>query len=288
MTRIIILASLATLPLAMACKDKGDDTGTPGDGGATDGGTMDGGTGDGGTTDGGTTDGGTELSFTLAGTAIDLATSTPAAEGLCIRAINPDPAVTGGEPVTMAESTIGAGGAFSIAGVNDTPAFGILVSVFDCKGAGAVLATATPVLPPLYADVMTGDTISGLTAFSISGAYADGIDASLAAAGYVGSIWKVGGLMGGVWDSSYMPIEGATVTGASGTVYYQDAVSADGLFTNAKTGLNTSTIASGGALFLIPEAPIGGYSATAVGYTFPTNTLGSSPGSVIFAPVIAE
>ena len=111
---------------------------------------------------------------------------------------------------------------------------------------------------------------------------------SLAGAGYVGTIWDDGGLMGGVWDSAITPIEGATVTGASGTVYYQDGVAADGLFTTKGVGLNTSTSAAAGALFLIPKAPISGYSADADGYTFPTNTLGSSAGSIVFAPIIAE
>lgn len=291
MKHFILAMSLATLGLGAACGDKDDDTGHDQDGGAMDGGAADGGTADGGTADGGADgggDGGGEtIDFTLSGTAIDLATSTPAAEGLCVRAVNPDPAVTGGDPITMAEGTVGAGGAFSMSGVDAKPAFGILVSVLDCDTDVTVLTTATPVLPPLYADVEAGGEVSGLTAFSINAMYADGMDASLAAAGYGNSIWKAGGLMGGVWDSTYAPIGGATVTGASGTVYYQDGDARDGLFTT-KGALNTSTIAPAGALFLIPEAPIGSYSASASGYTFPSNTLGSTPGSIIFAPVIAE
>lgn len=287
MKRFMLVASLATLGLTLACKDKDDDTGGTTDGGAADGGTADGGTADGGTADGGS-DGGSDVNFTLSGNGVDLASGTPAMEGLCVRAINPDPAVTGGEPITMSESTIGAAGAFTLTGVDTKPAFGILVSIYDCESKGTVLATATPVMPPLYADIAVGGEVSGLTAFSINAMYADGIDASLAGVGFTGgSIWDIGGLMGGVWDSSFMPLEGAVVTGAS-TVYYQDGNPGDsGLF--ATTGaLNTSTVAAGSSLFLVPAAGIGGYSATLSGYTFPTNTLGSSPGSIIFAPIIAE
>ncbi|MCB9777652.1 MAG: hypothetical protein H6742_03735 [Alphaproteobacteria bacterium] len=300
MNRIPLIALFGASTLFLACGDKDGDTGgtdttdatdTDTDTDAdTDADTDTDGTDtdtDGTDTDTDTDDTATALSYTLSGTAIDGATQTPAAEGLCVAALNPDAAVTGGETVTMASGTVGAAGSFSIEGVDDTPSFGILISVFDCDDADSVLTTATPVLPPVYAGVETGDTISGLTAFSISAAYADGIDASLAAVGFAdGSIWDIGGMMGGVWDNTYSPINGATVTGAS-TVFYQDGDAADGLFSTGG-GLNTSTVATGGSIFLIPAAPIGGYSATASGYTFPTNTLGSSAGSIVFAPIIAN
>jgi hypothetical protein len=204
--------------------------------------------------------------------------------------VNPDPAVTGGAPIVMADSTIDASGDFSIAGVDAVPQFGILLSISDCLVTGtgaAVLTTATPVTPDKYAGVATGDTISGMTAFSISQAYANGIDASLAAAGYTGSIWVDGGLMGAVWDMSLAPIGDATVTGTTDTVYYQDGDASDGLFTTGAS-LNTATQPSGGAIFLLPKAAIAPYSATAAGYTFGSNLLGSNPGSIVFAPLIAQ
>lgn len=284
-TSLGIWPGLLTLALVAACSDKGGESGTTGVTDDTAPTTNNDDTGGTTTTDdtGGTT---TALSYTLEGQALDLATHDVAAAGLCVVAFNADAAVTGGDPVEMARATVAAGGVFSISGVDAKPAFGILLSVRDCNDEGTVVPTATPVLPSAYSSVVTGDTISGLAAFSVSAAFGAGIDGSLAAVGYPGTIATDGALMGGVWDNTYTPIDGATVTGAT-TVFYQDTDSADGLYSTG-TSLNAATSAAAGSLFLIPAAAVSTYSATAEGYTFGGNTLGSSPGSIVFAPIIAN
>ena len=158
------LATLATFGLTFgACKKTTDDSGITTDGGGTDGGGTDGGT-DGGGTDGGGTDGGgtATIDFTLSGSTVDLMSHSAVAAGTCIDAVNPDPAVTGGDPIIMASAKIGSDGSFSIAGVDAKPAFGILLSIKDCTGGTAVLTTATPVLPTLYTAVDVGGEVSGL------------------------------------------------------------------------------------------------------------------------------
>ena len=283
MNRIPYLAALAGLALTFGCNgDKNDDSGLTETDADTD--------ADSDADSDADTDADTDadiISFTLEGSTFDVLTQGAAAEGLCISAINPDPAVSGGDPITMATATLDASGNFSIAGVDAKPSFGILMSITDCAEEGTVIATATPVPAPSYADLVEGDTLSGLTAFSINVTYAGYIDGSLAAAGYSGTgIEADGALAGFIVDNTLTPIDGATVTGAA-SVYYQDADSTDGLFTTG-TDVNAATVAMGGSMFFVPQAGVGAYSASASGYSFPTYTLGSSPGSVVFAPLVAE
>src|SRR5688500_16412285 len=53
--------------------------------------------------------------YDVTGNAIDVATQAPAAEGLCVRLLNPDSAVGGGQPTELGTGTLGAGGAYSFA-----------------------------------------------------------------------------------------------------------------------------------------------------------------------------
>jgi hypothetical protein len=220
--------------------------------------------------------------------ALDLATSTPAAEGLCIAAFDPDPAVLGGDSEEIVASTIGAGGAYSIPGIDRKPAFGLIISVYDCvETDDTVFTSATPILPTDYADLPAGGELAGQTSFVINAAFRDGMQASMVAAGYGGDINKEGLMMGMVLDASLMPVDGATITGSATTVYYQDGDAKDGLYTTGAS-LNTETQAAGGALYAIPAAAISTYSADAAGLTFPTNTAGSSEGTALIVPMVAE
>jgi hypothetical protein len=227
----------------------------------------------------------TDVGFTIEGTTLDLMLSAPLGKGICVGAMNADAAVTGGDVVEMASALTDASGAYSIPGITEKPTFGILLSVHDCKTPGTtVLTSATPVQPASYADLNSGDVLSGTMAFVIDATYRDGIDASLAAMGFTDGITELGGLAGMVLDSSMTPLEGATVTGAK-MVFYQDGNPKDGLFTTGGVP-NTATIAAGGAFWLIPAAGISTYSAEYKGLSFPEAMAGSSEGSVMILPLI--
>ena len=78
-------------------------------------------------------------------------------------------------------------------------------------------------------------------------------------------------IIGIVADSVGTPLDGGTVTPATpgASVYYQDTDLADGLFS---TGLNvnTETQALAGAVYVIPAAPLDGYTGAAPGQTYTT------------------
>jgi hypothetical protein len=117
--------------------------------------------------------------------------------------------------------------------------------------------------------------------------FADGINASLATAGYLPDIWKVGMLYGTVYDNALTPLDGVTVSGAAASIYYMDADPADGLFTTGAT-VNTSTSAAASAVFVVPGAPITTYTAEADGYTFDSITLGALPGLALISAFYAD
>jgi hypothetical protein len=270
--------TLLTL-LLTACSGDGDTGGTTGDGGTTDGGTTDGGTSDGGTTDGG---------ITITGTANDLVTGAAAAEGLCIYAADPTAAITGGELTIIASGITDASGAWSLSNVSTSSQVGLLMLAQDCgKGTLAVMPTATGISSSSYSGLADGDTLADVTSYVVDSTLQAGIDASLAAAQYSGSIATEGALLGFVFDTGGTPLSGVTVTGTGSgtTTYYADADSTDGLFTSATTGVNSSTDAYANAMFVIPAAPIWSYTAEDGGaHTFASVLAGSQPG---YAVVVA-
>lgn len=225
--------------------------------------------------------------FTLMGGTLDIASGESAAKGLCIVALDPDPAITGGSPVELGDSTVKSNGNFIISGLEDTPGMGIMLQIEDCGGSTTVIPTATFIDPSVYEGASVGDIFSGLTACSIDDSYAESVDNSLDDAGYSGSIWEDGALAGFVLDKSQAPIDGAKISSSSASVYYQDANSSDGLFTSGGS-LNTKTSAAAGAIFFIPEAPIFSYSASASGYSFDSALAGSFPETVTVVPFIAH
>ena len=233
------------------------------------------------------TDTDADLGFTIEGTTLDMMMQAPLGEGICVAALNPDGAVTGGKVETMVETTTDATGAFVLPGIVDKPVFGILMSVYDCKLSGStVMTSATPVDTADYTGLNDGDVLTGKTAFVVNAMYRDGIDLSLQAVGYASDITTDGALAGMVLDSSFTPLDGATITGAD-TVYYQDADDSDGLFSTG-AALNTSTSALAGAFWIIPAAGISTYSADYAGLTFPEAMAGSSPGSIMIVPLVGE
>lgn len=284
MTRFITLSLALALPLALsACKDDDtDDTNVEGD---TDS-DSDADT-DTDTDADADTDADTDVGYTIEGSTYDIMAGMPVAEGLCVTAFNPDAVVTGGELVEMSTTTTDAAGAYSLPGIYDKPVFGILLSVFDCEVSGTtVMTSATPVNPADYNGLASGDVLSGTMAFVINADYRDGIDMSLAAMGYPSDITTDGALAGMVMDATHAPIEGAVVTGSNG-IYYQDANPSDGLFTTAGAP-NMATAAAAGAFWIAPGAGISTYSATYEDLVFPEAMAGSSAGSVMILPLIAE
>lgn len=273
------MRNLTLLTLLLTACSGGGDTGGAGDGGSTDGGSTDGGTSDGGTGDSG---------ITIAGTAADLVTGAAAAEGLCIYAADPTAAITGGELTIIASAETVAGGAYTLSNVSTSSQVGLLILAQDCgKGTIAVMPTATGISASSYSSLADGDTLSDVTSYVVDSTLQAGIDASLAAAGYTGSIAKQGALLGFVFDTGGTPLSGVTVTGTGSgtTTYYADSDSSDGLFTNASVGVNSTTDATANAMFVIPAAPIWSYTADDGGaHKFASVLAGSQPG---YAVVVA-
>ena len=145
----------------------------------------------------------------MSGTAIDLGTLTPAAEGLCILAADPTPALGGGDLDVLAGGQIGADGQFTIEGVTTTSTVGLFMVIQDCDGAPevTVMPTATGVSPASYAELGDGDALDGLTMLSIDNSLTEGVDASLAGVGYAGSIVTDGMMAGFVQDSAGAAID---------------------------------------------------------------------------------
>ena len=288
MTRNICLALLAlTLPLALTACPPADDTSAPEGDTDTDTDTDSDTDADTDTDTDTDTDADTDLGFTIEGTTYDMAVGAPLGEGICVAAMNPDGAVTGGDVEEMSATTTDAAGTFSLTGIMEKPVFGILISVFDCETSGTtVMTSATPVDTADYTDLESGDVLTDKMAFVINATYRDGIDASLQAVGYPSDITTDGALAGMVMDATLTPIDGATVTGAD-TVYYQDGDAADGLFSTGQA-LNTSTVAAGGSFFVIPAAGISTYSAESGDLVFPEAMAGSSEGSVMIIPLVGE
>jgi hypothetical protein len=231
-----------------------------------------------------------EDSFNITGTAIDVATSAPAPEGLCIDLLDPSPVLQQLPPELLLSTQVGAGGAFSIEGVVTESTLGLLMSVKDCETEGAtVFTSATGVFYDSYSGLADGETLADQIAFSISNPFLEGLELSAAAAQYAGDLSTDGFMFGFVLDSARQPLSGATVTcGDCGTTYYLDSDPNDGLFTTG-TDLNLSTDATAGAAWIIPAGPVGSYVADDGGaHTFGQQLNGSNPGSATVTAFIAE
>lgn len=230
-----------------------------------------------------TDDSAAEVHFSIEGMAIAFGVARePAPEGACVKALNPQEGINGGTPEEVANTTVGPGGAFTLTGI---PVFDLppLLIIDDCDNdPPRVFPTGTPVPPELLTGVTDGAVIRDVQAASIGVETFDGITASLAAAGSTVDVTQDGMMIGFVWDiADQSPIVGAQVSCSGCTAYYGDTNNADGLFSAAGVP-NTTT--AGEALFAIPGAPIGSYSATAAGYTFESHMLGAIPrGALVVA-----
>lgn len=216
-----------------------------------------------------------EPAFSVSGTALNLMdpASSAAAEGLCIRAADPTPALQDEPIVILAESTVGAAGAYSVPAITTTSVIGLLMLVEDCAGEGTVLPTATGLPAEDYAGLADGAVIEDFTSWSIDGASRTVLAEGLATAGYTGDIATEGALLGFVLDASGNPVVGAKVFGRGDPTYYFDG-----------TGFTAdSTTAEGRGMWIIPAAPIYTYNVSADGYDFPDKLTGSQAGYAVVA-----
>ena len=261
---LLTLGLLVSLGACTGDKTTGDDSTSTGD-----------------DSSGGGDDSGAVEGITISGTASNLLTGAAATAGLCVVAADPTAAVAGGELTILATSTVNADGTFSVSGVANTSAVGLLVIVEDCEGEGpTVLPTATGIKKDDYYDLAAGATLSDRQIYSIDATSQGAFQAGLTAAGYTGDLATDGALVGFVLDSSGSPVGGATVAGpGTATTYY---LNADGSFDT------DGTDASVNALFVIPAAPVFTYTASADGYTFSSVLAGSQPGYAVLIRFVAD
>jgi hypothetical protein len=228
--------------------------------------------------------------FVIKGTAVDAQTGLPSViAGLCASAVDPGPAMIGGEPEILATAPVRADGRFAIEGVETNSSIGILMLIDDCEtSTDLVLSAATGIAKADYDQLGDGDVLADRTAYVVTAAYAVDIDAGLAALGDDSHLGD-GALAGYVRVlDSLAPIDGATVHGNNATSYYADANDVDGLF-GAAAVANTSTDAAADAFYVIPGAAIQNYTAEDGGaHTFASALAGSFPGLVVFVTWLGE
>jgi hypothetical protein len=213
--------------------------------------------------------------FSVEGMAVNLMDGAAAAEGLCVHAADPTPAMAGGEIEVLATSLVGADGVYAVPGIETDSAVGLLMLVADCKDEGTVMPTATGISTDSYAGLGDGDAITDRVIYSIDATAQGMIAAGLAHAGYTGDLSVEGALVGFVFDSTGAPVDGAVVTGPKGFTTYYAA---------GQTFGTAGTVAAANAMFIIPGAPIYSYSCEADGYDFDSILAGSQPG---FAVIVA-
>jgi hypothetical protein len=222
--------------------------------------------------------------FTVEGATFDLGTGGTAAPGLCVFAVDPTPALAGGEPTVLASSVVCDDGAYVVGPIASAPAVGMFVVIDDCDGeADTVMKTATGIPPTALAGLGAGDTLT-VEAQSVSAEWLAVEQADIAAVGSTVDLATDGYMAGHVEDVAGEPVGGAVVGGAPETVVlYEDAEAGDGLYGAAGGFANTSTDADADAVFMIPKAPIFTYTCQDDGsHTWASTLLGSLPGYAVY------
>lgn len=222
--------------------------------------------------------------FRIEGTAVDFATGLTwdaVAQPMCVTAIDPTPAITGGEPGILASSTLCEDGSFVVSGITEAPAIGAFLVIDDCAGSStdAAMTSATGISPDLIKDLGDGDALSAQTALVVTPA----LEATWTAdAAYGGTLGVDGFLAGYLQDAQGVGVAGATIS-AGAALYgavYGDADPSDGTFATGGTP-NAATDAE--AFFIIPKAPVGLYEVSDGGsHEWPKKTYGSLPGYAVF------
>jgi hypothetical protein len=222
--------------------------------------------------------------FSVSGTIQDYNTNEVAnGTGLCVSVVDPTGAIAGGKYEVLASTTANKDGTFTVNGIETASAFGILMLVTACDGDTTnVMYSASGIASSSYTGLGTGDSIDDRIAWVIQDGYGNTLDTDLATAGYVGdSLMTTGALIGYVDDAAGDALGDATVycqKCGSDTYYWGvgDSTFADGAVAN------TETVASLGAKWLIPAAPIWTYYAAADGYDFESLLAGTMAGMAVF------
>lgn len=236
-----------------------------------------------------------EDGWRIEGVAIYQDSGEAAAEGLCIRAIDPTPALSGGEPELLASSTICADGAYVVAGITKNPAIGTFVVVDDCDESieDTVMISATGISGAFVADLGPGDVLPDIVARVVTQGYRAAYLEDLQTAGYTGVSDETFQFLGGrvvTKDQPGEPLDGYTVRcgACENPPFYADTDPSDGLFGAGATA-NAATDADADAFFMVPMAAIGTYTCVdAGGADVVTSTYGSLPGYGVFIELRCE
>ena len=209
---------------------------------------------------------------------------------LCVSAIDPTPAVTGGVPTTLVASTMCEDGSFVLAGIDEIPAIGIMVQIEDCDGEGTVMRSVSGVAADQFEGFGPGDTLEGVVARSLDVATRDAWHTELDGYGYGHDLGADGFLAGYVLDSAEAEVSGAQVTcgGCSDRpTWYADGDASDGVFATGANA-NTSSNAAGDSFFIIPAARITTYTCSDASHDWEGTLLGSLEGYGVFIRFIAN
>jgi hypothetical protein len=242
----------------------------------------------------------TSTGYRVEGMVLDLETGASLDGNLCITAIDPTPAVTGGPPTTMGSAKVCDGGEFIVANLDMAPAIGMFLVVDDCEeppetdsgtyDPDQVFRTATGINGDAIAELGDGDALTGIEALVVTQTFAVTLQDSVELAGYTGTpLVEAGYLAGFALDASEAPVAGAQiVAGCCPDVYYADDDWSDGVFTTGSQA-NGSTTVEGGAMWLIPGAPVFTYEVDDGGtHTWEPGLRGSLPAYGVFIDFIAE
>lgn len=226
-----------------------------------------------------------ENGFSVTGSTLDFGTGGFATAGLCITAVDPTPAITGGTPTVLSSSEVCDDGSYVVAGIQSAPSIGMFLIIDDCDGEpDTVMKTAAGIAPTMIAGMGDGDQLVGVQALSVSLVWAATEQADLERLGWSGDLATTGYMAGIIEDVDGAAVSGATVTcnDCVPQVYYQDGDGTDGIY-GVDTTANLATDSSGGGLFMIPAAPIFTYSAGDGGqHTWASTLLGSLPGYAVY------
>ncbi|MFZ5478155.1 MAG: hypothetical protein ACOZNI_15420 [Myxococcota bacterium] len=229
--------------------------------------------------------------FSVEGTTLDLGTGGTATAGLCISAVDPTPAITGGEPTVLGSSEVCDDGNFVVAGIESAPSIGMFLLIDDCDDAtgDTVMLTATGIPPEAIAELGDGDSLTGVEALSVSLEWLAVMQADLETVGWSGDLGEAGYMAGVVEDAEGNPVSGAHVASPDPYVtYYEDATAEDGIYGAGATA-NTETSADAGGLFMIPDAPIFTYTCEDGGaHEWESTLLGSLPGYAVYIRFTAQ
>lgn len=221
----------------------------------------------------------------IEGTTSEAFTGDPAAEGLCVDAVDPVEALEDGPEAlnVLGSTTVDANGNYTIEDVDVRDAsLAIFVILRDCDDSGStVFPSATGIDSAEYAEVVAGDTL-GRDLLYINASNAAGVDQSLALTGTDKTLAD-GSIMGFTLDPGGTPAAGSVVecsTCENNETFYVDGDDADGLLTTGES-VNTETQDGVGLALIIP-GEVGNYAITHPTLQFEGGLFGSIEGIAAF------